>query len=86
MEALSAGCYIISSDVYCAYDITDYQRFGMIFPVGDVIGLSKCLKYACKNEGILRKTCEEGPSFVYQNYDWDKNCEKIEQLLSKACE
>lgn len=83
MEALSAGCYIISSDVYCAYDITDYQRFGTIFPIGDVIGLAKCLKHACENEDILKKTCEEGPSFVYENYDWGKNCEKIEYLLRK---
>lgn len=83
MEALSAGCYIVSSDVYCAYDITDYQRFGLIFSVGDVIGLAKCLKRACENESILMKTCEEGPMFVYENYDWGKNCEKIEHLLRK---
>ncbi len=81
MEALAAGCFIISSDVYCAYDVTDYQRLGLLFSIGDSIGLYKCINRVVDNESILEQVCIEAPKYAFENYNWDNNCRKIYQLL-----
>lgn len=81
MEALYGGGYIISSDVYSAFDATDYGRLGCIFSIGDYIGLYKCLLRVCKEGFLSQKRCDEAVDFVLSNYNWEQTVARIHDLL-----
>jgi glycosyltransferase involved in cell wall biosynthesis len=82
LEAIKSGCYIISSDVSAAYDVTDDEKYGDIFRVGDVEKLSYLLVDNCTNSIKLDELYVEIQQFAYKNFNWKTICEKISFLLS----
>ncbi|PAB60661.1 glycosyltransferase [Anaeromicrobium sediminis] len=80
-EAISSGCYIISSNIVSANDITDNQKYGDIFEIDNIEQLSQLLIHACHNETKLKRVCNEVQNYAYEKFSWVKICAKIDKLL-----
>lgn len=81
VEAIKNGCYIISSDVPAAYDITNNQQYGEIFDVGNVNELKKLLLKNCKLDNKLKKIYSKIQDYAYKNYTWESICKTILEYL-----
>lgn len=82
VEAESSGCYIISSNVDSAKDITDNKKYGDIFEVNNIGQLSQSFIKHCNDENELKIVCEEVQHYAYENFYWVKICKKIKDYLS----
>ncbi|URZ14845.1 glycosyltransferase family 4 protein [Clostridium felsineum] len=80
VEAIKNGCYVISSDVPAAYDITNNEKYGRIFPVNDIEKLCELLLEKCKSQE-LKYISNEIQNFAYENYNWMVICDKIKSFL-----
>lgn len=80
-EAESSGCYIISSNVDSAIDITDNKRYGVVFEVDNVQQLAECLIKSCNDENELKRVCKEVQEYAYENFHWVKICKSIHEFL-----
>lgn len=76
LEAMKAGCYIISSDVESALDITNNRTYGSIFKIDDIEELSQCIVKSCNNES-LNSNCYKIQEYVYKEFYWTTICKKI---------
>ena len=80
-QAISNGCYLISTDVDGARDITNNEEFGSIVPVNDIDRLSVVLKDICLNEDLLEKNCIKAQRYAGKNLSWIKLCGEIDKYL-----
>ena len=81
IEAIKAGCTIITSNITPGYDITDNERYGAIFPIGNVNSLFEQLTKAVNNPTKLEKDCELIQDFANSNYSWKNICMSIDKLI-----
>ena len=82
LEAAKAGCYIVSTDISAAYEITDNGRLGSIFPVNDSKKLSQILQEVTVNPGRLRDVCSAIQKYAYDKFYWPTLCKKIDSFLN----
>lgn len=82
VEAISKGCYIVSTDLPSARDVTNNQKYGALFQVGDDKKLSEILQGIIGNEKELPKT-EEIIDFANQNFDWSVLAHRLYNYLEK---
>jgi glycosyltransferase involved in cell wall biosynthesis len=82
VEAASAGCYLISSDFASAYDITDNEKFGTIFPAGKFKNLREQLSEAMANETMMAQNCIPVQHYIKQTFSWKVIAERIHQKLN----
>ncbi|CDM68251.1 group 1 glycosyl transferase [Clostridium bornimense] len=80
-QAISNGCYLISTDVDGARDITNNEEFGCIVPVYDIDRLSIALKETCLNEKLLEENCIVAQKYAKESLNWIKLCDKINNFL-----
>lgn len=80
-EALSNGCYIISSKIDGIEERTGNGKFGMIYPVGNKEALIQAMEYVAENEVMSEEKCHAAQDFAYYNYYWPNICKKINLLL-----
>lgn len=83
LEAIKAGCTIISSAISSAYDITDNEKYGALFPVGDAKALANELSKTVSNTDKLSKDCEAIQQFAYKKYSWSKISIDVNNLIQK---
>ena len=81
-EAANKGCYIISSDIDPAWDITDNKKYGSIFPINDYDSLANELITVCSNEERLETVCRDIQIYTREHLEWTKLCQRIESLLN----
>jgi glycosyltransferase involved in cell wall biosynthesis len=81
-EAAIKGCYIISTNIDPAWDITDNQKYGSIFDIDNVEQLASLLKRICKDEEILKRTCEDIQNYISENFNWIDICKKLDLLIN----
>lgn len=81
LEAIESGCYIISSDLPAAHDITNEGKYGDIFEINNKERLSKLILEACNNEERLSSICTEVQEYANNNYNWVKICSQIINIL-----
>jgi glycosyltransferase involved in cell wall biosynthesis len=81
LEAIRSGCTIISSSIASAYDITDNEKYGALFPVGDAKTLAKELDKAVNNVIKLKNDCKDIQQFAYEKYSWSKISIRINELI-----
>jgi len=81
-EAANKGCYIISSDIDPAWDITDDKKYGSIFPINDYETLADELITVCSNEARMEKVCSDIQIYTREHFEWIKLCDKIDLLLN----
>jgi glycosyltransferase involved in cell wall biosynthesis len=77
LEAIKNGCYIISSDVAAAHDVTDDGKYGDIFKVEDTDKLSNLLLKNCMESEKMNIMYSQIQEFAYKNYTWQSICDKI---------
>lgn len=82
LESIKSGCTIISTDIAPAYDITDNEKFGALFPIEDSDALAKVLERVIKDEDKLRSDCANIQEFAYKTYSWDIISIHINDLIN----
>jgi glycosyltransferase involved in cell wall biosynthesis len=83
LEAIKNGCYIISSNVDAAVDITKYECYGKIFPIDDAKALAEHFLDICKNEIIMKSVCQEIQDYAYERFYWPNICRDINNYLTE---
>ncbi|MFJ8090847.1 glycosyltransferase [Lysinibacillus sp. NPDC095746] len=82
-EAAKNGCYIVSTDVDGALDITHNQRYGTIHPTHDWEGVGQTLQQVTKQEALLGDTCEHLQAFARAELNWKHIVQKVAQYLGE---
>jgi len=82
-EAANKGCYIISSDIDPAWDITDDKKYGSITPINDYVSLANEFITVCSNEERLETVCRDIQIYTKENFEWIKLCQKIDSFLNE---
>ena len=82
-EAANKGCYIVSSDIDPAWDITDDKKYGSIFPINDYMALANELIAVCSNEVRLESVCTDIQAYSNKHFEWIKLCQKIDSFLNE---
>ena len=80
-QAISNGCYLVSTYVDGVRDITDNEKFGCIIPVNDIDRLSSVLREICQNEKLLEDNCISAQRYAKENLSWISLCDKINKFL-----
>lgn len=70
VEAAAAGCYLVTSAVLAAPDITAGQRYGRIFEIDDIKGLAQCLIETAGNEPLMSRNAAEVQAFMHNTFSW----------------
>lgn len=77
LEALSSGCYIITSNIPPAIDITRNGEIGSLFPVDDVNCLANILKENVNNIPKLINLAESGREYAKEKFHWNIVCKQL---------
>ncbi|WP_263560873.1 glycosyltransferase [Paenibacillus polymyxa] len=80
-EAAKNGCFIVSTELDPAFDITNESAFGTLFPIDDYYRLSELLIEVCNDSIRLEQTCCEIQNFAETNFNWTNICDKLDLLL-----
>jgi len=80
-EALFHGCYIVTSDIEAAIDITANGNCGSIYGKIDWKALSEILLKVCTNRELLQNAPQKSIQFAQSHYDWDLIINRINHLL-----
>jgi glycosyltransferase involved in cell wall biosynthesis len=81
LEAIKSGCTIITSNVTSAYDITDDEKYGVVFPVGDSTVFAQALEKIINDPVKLEKDCQLIQNFAYERFSWKEICEKLDSII-----
>ncbi|MFD2598079.1 glycosyltransferase [Sphingobacterium corticis] len=79
-EALSQGCYIISTRLAPAYEITSGEKYGFLFDIADDAALSSKLSDVISGKDTLPEY-QKIMSFANTNYDWSVIVRKLHSML-----
>lgn len=80
-EALISGDDVITSAVDAASDMTDDNKCGRVFPVGDVNALAKIFREVCPNADLLLKGGKHAVEYARRNFDAEHIVAKLHYLL-----
>lgn len=83
-EAGKKGCFIISTDIEPARDITNNRKYGELFAVDNTSQLSDMFVKICNNEERLSEVCNGIQDYIQDSFDWIKICRKLDILLSNV--
>ncbi|WP_326511624.1 glycosyltransferase family 4 protein [Clostridium intestinale] len=81
VEAIKNGCYILTTDVLAANDITNNGQFGKIFKSNDKLKLEEYIQNACNDEKMLENLFMKIIEHAYENFSWDIISNKINELI-----
>ena len=80
-EALFAGDFMIFSAIDAAYEATDDNKCGRVFPVGDVNALAKIFLEVCPNADLLLKGGKHAVEHARRNFDAEHIVARLHYLL-----
>ena len=80
-EAAACGCYIISTDVSPAKDITQYGTLGTLVKNEDISDLQQKLESVILNTVDMINKSSKCRDFVLKNYTWSAVCDKAVKYL-----
>lgn len=83
LEAMAAGCTIVSSEITPAYDVTNNQKLGKLFPVGDVEALTHELITLVDDEEYLKYNSYAVQKFGYEKFYWPKVVSQIDDVICR---
>ncbi|QEK12494.1 methyltransferase domain-containing protein [Crassaminicella thermophila] len=86
VEAAKNGCFIISSNILPAMDVTNNKKFGDLFEVDDINHLSELLVKYSNQEKHLKKNCKTIQKFAYDHFRWEDICKNIYHYLTSNVE
>mgnify|MGYP004444990013 FL=1 len=71
MEALYNGCTMVMSSGSGAFELTNNERYGRVYQIGDVDGLIDRWNEVADNEELQRRACYEGSEYVATHHSGD---------------
>lgn len=80
-EALYCGCYMISSAIDAKDCMTNDEKCGKIFPVGDVDALTKIFLEVCRDEDLLLKGGKNAAYYAREQFDANHVVARLYYLL-----
>jgi len=83
MEAMAAGCPVISSPVGGVTELVSDGENALLAPVGDVAGIAKAAERLLDDEGLRGRLCASAKRTIGK-YTWESSAEKTLQLYEKA--
>lgn len=83
LEAMASGCYIITTPVSAAFDITKNGELGAIVPFEGVEEITSALKDFVARESIMESISGQIQDYAYQNFWWPDIVETIDKKLSQ---
>lgn len=82
-EAQINGCYMVTSNIDASNDITNNEKCGKIFSIGDVEKLYEILLEACTNEEELKAASYNAIEYAKTFLDWDQNIDRLNYMLKE---
>lgn len=82
MEAMAAGCPVISSPVGGVTELVTDGENGLLVPVGDVAGISQAVEKLLDDESLRHKVSDSGKATA-RKYTWESSAEKTLRLYEK---
>lgn len=73
---------MITSDIDASDDITDNERCGKIFPIGDIQKLYEILLDVCTDEEELKKASYETINYAKRLLDWEHNIDRLNYIIN----
>lgn len=83
VEAISNGCFLLSSNFSAAYDITNDQEYGFLFESGNLKSLEDRLIDTIEHLENNVINCERIQQFAFEKYSWTKICNKLHIVFSE---
>lgn len=80
-EAAKNGCYIISTDVEGASDVTDDGKYGLVLPVGDHGAIAGAFEKVCREEEFIKNAFAGMCSFASGELSWQYVLGKLNALF-----
>lgn len=84
LEAIKSGCYIVTSDIGVANEITQLGAMGTIFHIGNIGEYAKALVEICSDHNRLKELAPKIQAYAYSKYYWPTTCGKLNDLILKA--
>ncbi len=85
-EAQINGCYMIISDIDASDDITNNEKCGRVFPVGNVEKLYESLLEVCSDEKELEKASYNIIKYAKELLDWNHNIDRLNYMINEKNE
>ncbi|GMB00333.1 glycosyltransferase [Pelosinus sp. IPA-1] len=82
VEAARRGCFLITSNIISANDITSNGKYGDIFEVDNIGQLKELIIQNCNSQKKLNNNCNAVEKFIKNNFNWVDICGNINQLLT----
>ena len=80
-EALFAGDFMVCSSFDAAYEATDYDKCGRVFPIGNVSALANIFLEICHDTNLLLKGGQHSVEYARMNFDSEHIVAKLHYLL-----
>ena len=80
-EALLAGDFMIFSAIDAAYEATDNNKCGRVFPIGNVDALANTFLEVCPNENLILEGGRHAVNYAKRNFDAEHIVAKLHYLL-----
>ena len=80
-EALYSGCFMITSAIDARDCMTDSEKCGKIFPIGDTDALTKIFLEVCNDENILLKGGQNAATYAREQFDAEHVVARLHYLL-----
>jgi glycosyltransferase involved in cell wall biosynthesis len=80
IEALAAGCPVVTTDVGGAFDVVDEGRAGVLVPFGDLRAFADALEDLARSPGRRRELGEAGRRHVLARYSVERLLDDVDEL------
>lgn len=81
LEAASAGCYLITTDILAAPDITGKEKYGRILREDTPAALAALLKQLAADETVIEKNVTPLQEYAAQHFSWASVAGRIDAAL-----
>lgn len=84
VEAAAKGCYLLSTNLISFKELTNNERYGMLFAIDDIEEYNDKIIYTCNSldEQTIVIAYDEYQRFIKETYSFEKICRKIALLLN----
>ena len=82
MEAMAAGCPVVSSPVGGVTELIKNGENGILVPVGDVAGIAEAVRRLLDDEKARERLCTSAEKAVLK-YSWESTAEKTIELYKR---
>ncbi len=81
VEAMAAGCTVITTDYPAARDITGNGKYGRVIPFGGVEALAENMVQLCHDEASLKMNCAAVQEYAYENFSYEVIAKSIHKWI-----